>query len=641
MEAKYIKYIPLDDIYLFNTGNARKAWVAFGCVYIPEIKMHRFIVWAPNAQSVSLVGDFNEWDHDAEPMEKLESGVWVTFVTGLKDGDLYKYSVVQKNGKRVNKADPFATFSQNRKDTASIVWTDKPFAWSDADYLAHRAERKFLSSPMNIYEVHAGAWNWDEEDGFTGYRYLGDHLPQYLADMHYTHVEFLPLTEYPYDGSWGYQVTGYYAPTSRYGSPEDFKYLIDKLHEKNIGIIMDWVPAHFPKDEHGLANFDGTPLFECKERRMAEHPEWGTLIFDYASDQVRSFLISSACKFCEEYHVDGLRVDAVSSMLYLNYARSEGQYTKNRNGGNINLDAVAFLQQLNSTVLVNYPGAVTIAEEATAYPMITQPPHVGGLGFSFKWDMGFMHDTLDYLKLDPIYRKFHHDKLTFSMMYCFNENYVLAFSHDEVVHGKCSMYNKMAGDYNLKFRSLRAFYGYQFGHPGKKLNFMGGEFAQVIEFDEKRPLDWFLLQYPAHDDMKRYCCELNKLYLANPALYEIDNSWDGFKWLNVNDTDRSSIAFLRTSLDGENMIVCACNFTPVAYENFKIGLPKAGTLKELLNSDDTRFGGFGYVNPAAIRTRKEGFGDYEYSAEFTMPPMASVFFKYKISKTPAKKTENK
>ena len=630
MDKKHVKHIPTSDIYLFNTGEAHKAWLCFGCRYIPELKEHRFIVWAPNARRVSLVGDFNGWDRDAQPMEKLESGVWATFVPGLKDGQCYKFCIDGADGRQVLKTDPFAAYAQNGKNNASIIWSGGCYKWGDGDYMRRRAKRSFLSSPMSIYEIHAGSWKALGENG--GYRTLADELVGYCQKMRYTHVELMPITEYPYDGSWGYQVTGYYAPTSRYGTPDDFKYLVDKLHKAGIGLIMDWVPAHFPKDEHGLALFDGSPQFECKERRMAEHPEWGTLVFDYESSQVQSFLVSSACKFFEEYHIDGIRVDAVSSMLYLSYARKEGEYTPNKFGGNINLGAQAFLQKLNATVLSEYPGAITIAEEATAFPKITAPPYDGGLGFCFKWDMGFMHDTLDYMALDPVYRSYHHNKLTFSMMYAFSENYILPYSHDEVVHGKKSMVDKMWGAYEQKFPALKALYGYQFGHPGKKLTFMGSEFAHFIEWDEKRELDWFLLKYPKHDEMQKYAAQLNKLYVENPAMYEIDCSWDGFKWLNVDDSSRSSIAFMRMAPEKDSYIVCACNFTPVQYEGFVLGLPMAGTLKEILSSDEPRFGGGGALNSRAIYSRKEPFLDMEHSARITLPAMAAVFFRFKPRK---------
>ncbi|MBQ9248731.1 MAG: 1,4-alpha-glucan branching protein GlgB [Oscillospiraceae bacterium] len=635
MDAQHLKHIPRDDIYLFNTGNARKAWLCFGCRYVPELEAHRFLVWAPNARAVSLVGDFNGWDWGATPMEKLEGGVWAVFLEGLQDGQRYKYCVTGADGREVLKADPFAAYSQCGMETASMVWTERGYPWTDGTYMKKRAQRNFMSSPMSIYELHPGSWQIPE--GGVNYRWLADSLAEYCVDMGYTHVELMPVTEYPYDGSWGYQVTGYYAPTSRYGSPDDFRYFVDKLHSVGLGVIMDWVPAHFPKDEHGLAMFDGTPLFECKERRMAEHPEWGTLIFDYASDQVQSFLVSSACKFFEEFHIDGIRVDAVSSMLYLNYARRDGEFTPNEEGGVTNLHALDFLRKMNSAVLSNYPGAVTVAEESTAFPLITAPPDVGGVGFCLKWDMGFMHDTIDYMELDPYFRSFNHNKLTFSMMYAFSENYVLAYSHDEVVHGKRSMINKMSGDYDQKFASLRALYGYQFGHPGKKLTFMGSEFGQFIEWNWKQGLDWLLLDYPRHEELRRYMRALNKLYTSMPALYAVDRSWDGFKWLNVDDAGRSSVAFLRSAEKENSYVVCVCNFTPVSYEDFVIGLPQAGTLKEILNSDDFQYGGKGEGNPKLIRSRKEAFLDMQYSAALTLPAMSTLFFRY----TPKKETAGK
>ena len=635
MDAKYLSYIPRDDIYLFNTGNATKAWLCYGCTYIPELNVYRFVVWAPNARRVSLVGEFNGWDPDATPMEPLEGGIWAVFVEGLRDCLCYKYCIDGADGRRVLKADPFAAFSQNGVQTASLVWSEHPFPWGDEEYLKRRARRNFMTSPMSIYEVHLGSWK--NLDGGVTYHTLADALADYCTNMGYTHVELMPITEYPYDGSWGYQVTGYYAPTSRYGNPDDFKYFVDKLHSVGIGVIMDWVPAHFPKDEHGLANFDGSAQFECKERRMAEHPEWGTLIFDYASPQVQSFLVSSACKFFEVYHIDGIRVDAVSSMLYLNYGRREGDFTPNEYGGNTNLHALNFLRKMNAAVLTNYPGAVTIAEESTAFPLITAPPDVGGVGFCLKWDMGFMHDTIDYMSLDPYFRSFNHNKLTFSMMYAFSENYVLAYSHDEVVHGKCSMINKMSGDYEQKFASLRTLYGYQFGHPGKKLTFMGSEFGQFIEWNWQMQLDWLLLDYPKHKQLQDYMRELNKLYTENPAMYEVDRSWDGFQWLNVDDSGRSSVAFLRSAPDHDSYIVGLCNFTPVSYHDFVIGLPMGGTLSLILNSNEERFGGRGDEQKKLIYAHKGGFWGWEYSATLDLPAMSALFFRYR----PRKPTEKK
>ena len=620
------KYLPQDDVFLFNTGDARKAWLLLGCRYLPEIKMHRFVVWAPNAETVSLVGDFNGWDTNATPMEKCGT-MWVCFVGGLNNGDLYKYCVTQKGGKKVFKSDPFARWSQTGLDTASRVWTGS-FKWSDGKYMDRRARRDAFTQPMSIYELHLGSWK-TEPDGSVNYVKAAHELAGYCTDMGYTHIELLPLTEYPFPGSWGYQVTGYYAPTARYGTPDEFAEFVDILHNAGIGVIMDWVPAHFPRDEHGLALFDGTRLFECKEKRMADHPEWGTLIFDYAMPEVQSFLISSACCFFENYHIDGIRVDAVSSMLYLNYGRKDGEYTPNAEGGNINLAAVEFLRKLNTAVLSEYPGAITVAEESTAYPMVTMPPKVGGLGFSFKWDMGYMHDTLDYFATDPLFRSGKHDKLTFSMMYAFSENFILAYSHDEVVHGKKSMLDKMFGSYEQKFATLRSLYGYQFAHPGKKLCFMGSEFGQFIEWNYEQSLDWLLLDYPMHEKLREYYRELNKLYTSCPALYDCDKSWDGFKWLNVNDKDRSSIAFLRSARpENASYLICTCNFIPNENLGFVIGLPENGVLREVLSSDDVRFGGCGLHNAEPIKSRSEPFCDLPYSAQIDLPPLSTVYFEY-------------
>lgn len=626
MDKLFLKYIPRDDIYLFNTGNAEKAWLCFGCNWIKELKMHRFIVWAPNAKRVSVVGDFNNWNADADVLEPYEGGVWVGFKKGLKDGDLYKYCIDGADGKQVLKSDPFAAYNECGIRTASVVFTSEEYKWHDGKFLEKRNRNNFMTSPMSIYEIHAGAWRHFAKEGPI-YRNLADELSVYCKEMGYTHVELMPITEYPFDGSWGYQVSGYYAPTSRYGNPDDFKYFVDTMHRAGISVIMDWVPAHFPKDEHGLARFDGSPQFECKEKRMAEHPEWGTLIFDYASDQVKSFLISSACKFFEVFHIDGIRVDAVTSMLYLNYGRKDGEWTKNRDGGNVNLDAIEFLRRMNSTVLSRYPGTVTIAEESTAFPLVTAPPDAGGLGFCLKWSMGFMHDTLDYMMLNPFFRSKNHNKLTFSMMYAFSENYVLAYSHDEVVHGKKSMIDKMFGEYEEKFASLKTLYGYQFAHPGKKLTFMGGEFGQFIEFDEKKQLDWMLLEYPKHRELQCFCADLNKLYTKHKAMFENDKNWDGFKWLNVEDNERSSVAFMRMA--GESKVAAVFNFTPVTYENFVIGLPENGTLKEILNSDAGKYGGCGRGNRKAIKAVKEGFLDMPYSARLTLPALSVIYFEFK------------
>lgn len=635
MELKELieRYVSNDDIWLYNTGNARRAYHALGCRYIPECGMHRFAVWAPHAREVSVVGDFNGWDGYAHPMWRRDDEIWVTFIPGLKNGDIYKYRVVGEDWNTVLKADPFAFHAETGPATGSKIWDIEGYEWTDSDYMEKRRRKDSVHAPMSIYEMHMGSWRKKDGEVFPNYRRVADELVEYLKYMHYTHVELLPITEYPYDGSWGYQVTGFFAPTSRYGTPQDFMYFVDKLHSEGIGVIIDWVPAHFPRDEHGLRMFDGAPCYECSEQRMAEHPDWGTMIFDYSRPQVQSFLTSSAMFFFDKYHVDGIRVDAVSSMLYLDYGRRFGEWTPNKDGGNINLGAVDFLRKLNTAILTEYPGAITIAEESTAFPLVSRPPEVGGLGFMFKWDMGFMHDTLDYMALDPYFRSYNHSRLTFSMMYAFSENFVLAFSHDEVVHGKASMVNKMWGDYETKFASLRALYGYQFAHPGKKLMFMGGEFAQFIEWNYLQQLDWSLLEYPLHDGMRKYVRELGRLYASTPALWKVDDSWDGFSWLNVDDSERSSVAFMRMSQ--RSYIVCALNFTPVRYDDFTIGLPKPGVLKELINSDDTQYGGSGILNKAEIESADESFLDHPCSAKITLPPMSAVWFRF--TPTSAKK----
>ena len=635
MELKELieRYVSNDDIWLYNTGNARRAYHALGCRYIPECGMHRFAVWAPHAREVSVVGDFNGWDGYAHPMWRRDDEIWVTFIPGLKNGDIYKYRVVGEDWNTVLKADPFAFHAETGPATGSKIWDIEGYEWTDSDYMEKRRGKDSVHAPMSIYEMHMGSWRKKDGEVFPNYRRVADELVEYLKYMHYTHVELLPITEYPYDGSWGYQVTGFFAPTSRYGTPQDFMYFVDKLHSEGIGVIIDWVPAHFPKDEHGLRMFDGAPCYECSEQRMAEHPDWGTMIFDYSRPQVQSFLTSSAMFFFDKYHVDGIRVDAVSSMLYLDYGRRFGEWTPNKDGGNINLGAVDFLRKLNTAILTEYPGAITIAEESTAFPLVSRPPEVGGLGFMFKWDMGFMHDTLDYMALDPYFRSYNHSRLTFSMMYAFSENFVLAFSHDEVVHGKASMVNKMWGDYETKFASLRALYGYQFAHPGKKLMFMGGEFAQFIEWNYLQQLDWSLLEYPLHDGMRKYVRELGRLYASTPALWKVDDSWDGFSWLNVDDSERSSVAFMRMSQ--RSYIVCALNFTPVRYDDFTIGLPKPGVLKEVINSDDTQYGGSGILNKAEIESADESFLDHPCSAKITLPPMSAVWFRF--TPTSAKK----
>ena len=632
------KYIGDTDLWLWGTGKARRAYLTLGCRYVPAEDAHLFAVWAPNARSVSVVGDFNGWNDGADPMLRTESGVWAALVKGARQGMIYKYRVVGADGTAVLKADPFAFHAETGPATGSKIWDLDGYEWHDGRFLEKRSGADALHSPMSIYELHIGSWKKAVDEVFPNYRAAADKLADYCVEMGYTHVELLPVTEYPFEGSWGYQVTGFYAPTSRYGTPQDFMYFVDRLHRSGIGVIIDWVPAHFPRDEHGLRRFDGTNLYECSDPRMAEHPEWGTMIFDYAKPQVRSFLVSSAVFFFDKYHVDGIRVDAVSSMLYLDYGRRAGEWTPNKNGGNISLDAVDFLRELNTAILTEYPGAVTIAEESTAFPLVSAPPDAGGLGFMFKWDMGFMHDTLDYMQMDPYFRSKNHSKLTFSMMYAFSENFVLAFSHDEVVHGKKSMVDKMWGDYDTKFASLRALWGYMFAHPGKKLMFMGSEFAQFIEWNFARELDWMLLGYPRHEGMRKYVAALNAIYKKEPSLWEQDTSWDGYEWLNVDDADRSSIAFLRKARSGRSM-VCAVNFTPVCYNDFVIGLPCRGMLTEILNSDAPEYGGTGTRCKKRIKSVNEPFLEHKYSARITLPPMSAVWYRLTPEKTEVKENE--
>ncbi|MCM1149019.1 MAG: 1,4-alpha-glucan branching protein GlgB [Butyricicoccus sp.] len=604
----------------FISGDSSDAYKCFGCHYIPQIDAYSFTVWAPRAQNVSLVGDFNGWDANACPMQRLDNGAWVAVVEDAKHGQIYKYAVTGSSGETVWKTDPFAFHCETGPATGSKVWNIDGFEWTDGEYRKSREGLDILNAPMSIYEMHVGSWKRDGDVKFPWYRKVADQLAEYCADMGYTHVELLPITEYPYEGSWGYQVTGYFAPTSRYGTPQDFMYFVNRLHEAGIGVIIDWVPAHFPRDTHGLPYFDGQALYERDDPKMASHPDWGTLIFDYSKPHVQSFMLSSAGMFIREYHVDGLRVDAVSSMLYLGYGRGN-DFTRNREGGDIDLGAIELLQRVNT--LAAELGAVTVAEESTAYPRISAPAKDGGLGFTFKWDMGFMHDMLDYLALNPLFRRGSHNKLTFSMMYAFSEHFVLAFSHDEVVHGKKSMVDKMFGDYDQKFSTLRTLFGFQYAHPGKKLNFMGAEIGQFIEWNPSREIDWFLTKYPRHEEMQRFVRELNRFYLAHPAMYSRDTGWDGYKWLNVDDRDRSSIAFMRMA-DGES-VVCVCNFTPMTWE-LQAGLPGPGTLELCLNSDEYCYGGTGQELESSLKSEKKPFLEFRHSVLVKLPPLSVQYY---------------
>ncbi|MBQ9042950.1 MAG: 1,4-alpha-glucan branching protein GlgB [Eggerthellaceae bacterium] len=623
--------LPEADLYLFGRGEARRAYLVFGCHEVAnpngEEPLFRFAVWAPNAKSVHIVGDFNGWNERANAMNQESPGIWVGTVEGLEDGSAYKYAVERADGTVQLKADPFAFHAENGLATASKVWRLEGYDWHDAQWLEARQNADVLHSPVSIYELQLGSWRVPEGEMYPNYRVVGDELASYCKDMGYTHVELLPITEYPLPESWGYQATGYFSPTSRYGTPQDFMYLVDTLHQAGIGVILDWVPAHFPKDAFALAKFDGTPLYEYADPRKGEHAEWGTLVFDYAKPQVQSFLVSSATFFFDVYHIDGIRVDAVSSMLYLDYARTD--WVRNDEGGNINKEAVAFLQKLNAAVLSDFPGAIMIAEESTAFPLVTCPPYAGGLGFTFKWDMGFMHDMLEYCAMDPLFRSGNHDKLTFGMMYAFSENYVLAFSHDEVVHGKASMVNKMFGEYEQKFATLRTLMGFQFGRPGKKLTFMGSEFAQFIEWDFKKQLDWFLLEYPVHDGMRAYSAKLNDVYRNHAALWKIDDGWSGFGWANVDDRDESAIAFMRYANDGSQPVLCCFNFTPNELDGFKVGLPGKGTLHLALNSDDECYGGTGAKVKKTAKAVDKPFSDQPSSASLVLPPLSALFYTFK------------
>ena len=602
----------------FCRGESTDAYRLFGAHYV-DWDTCRFTVWAPHAQSVCLVGDFNGWQ--PQPMEKLDCGAWTLVCAGVHDGHVYKYEITSPQGWVCQKSDPYASHWETCPGNGSKVWGIDGDSWSDAAYMARRRALDAPHAPMSIYEVHLGSWRAPAPGArYPNYRDLADALADYCCDMGYTHVELLPITEYPYEPSWGYQVTGYFAPTSRYGTPQDFMAFVDKLHTRGIGVIMDWVPAHFPRDDFGLAYFDGTPTYERDDPYMAAHPDWGTLIFDYEKPAVQSFLRSSAALFLDVYHVDGLRVDAVSSMLYLGFSRN-GNFRHNRYGGDIDIGAVELLRQINADAHAR--GAITVAEESTAYPHVTGDE---GLGFTFKWDMGFMHDMLEYMSLDPLWRSGSHNKLTFSMMYAYAERFILAFSHDEVVHGKRSMLGKMPGEYDDRFANLRALYGFQFAHPGKKLTFMGSDFGQFIEWDDRKELDWLLLDYPRHAEMQRWVRALNHFYTSHGAFWEQDTDWRGFDWLNVDDAGRSSVAFLRTAASGER-IVCVFNFTPVQQE-LQIALPCAGTLRLALDSDAPCFGGGGTRSDAPVRSAPEPFLGHSHSTLITLPPLSCGYYEF-------------
>jgi len=578
------------DRYLFGQGTHYEIYEKLGAhpMTLDGKRGVYFAVWAPHAASVSLVGDFNSWDPESHPMTLLEtSGIYEIFVPGLKEGNLYKFAIVTQTGKLLFKADPYARSAEFRPGTASAVASDAPYKWSDSAWLQKRRTTNPREAAMSIYEVHLGSWrkkDREEKNGFYTYREAAVELAEYVKDMGYTHVELMGIAEHPFDGSWGYQVTGYYAPTSRYGTPEDFQYFVNYLHKKGIGVILDWVPAHFPRDAHGLADFDGQALYEYADPRKGEHPDWGTKVFDYGKHEVSNFLIANALYWVDKFHVDGLRVDAVASMLYLDYGRKDGEWIANQYGGNQNLEAIEFFRHLNSIMASRGQGAMVIAEESTAWPLVTHDPKDGGLGFTFKWNMGWMHDFLEYMKLDPYFRKFNHNKMTFGLTYFNSENFILVLSHDEVVHLKCSMINKMPGYFPDKFANLKAGYTYMMGHPGKKLLFMGQDFGQLHEWDEKVSLDWYLTEEELHSDLQHYVRDLLHIYQKYPALYESDDDWDGFQWINANDGDRSIFSFVRYAKSKRKSLLFVCNFTPMERPEYRVGVPKRGNYTLLLDN---------------------------------------------------------
>ncbi len=626
-------YITDHDIYLFKEGNHFKLYDKLGAHLMTHegVAGTHFAVWAPNAKQVSVVGDFNGWNRQSHPLASRwdSSGIWEGFIPGLAKGELYKYYIVsQKDYYQVEKQDPFALFNEVAPKTASVIW-DLDYQWQDERWMKERHKRNSLDAPMSTYEMHLGSWKRVVEDNNRPmtYQELAVHLPLYLKDMGFTHVEFLPVMEHPFYGSWGYQTLGYFSTTSRFGTPQDFMHLVDALHKENIAVILDWVPSHFPGDEHGLAYFDGTHLYEHEDPRKGFHPDWSSYIFNYGRNEVREFLISSAMFWLDKFHIDGLRVDAVASMLYLDYSRKNNEWIPNEYGGRENMEAIFFMRQLNKAAYGQFPGIQMIAEESTAWGGVSRPVDTGGLGFGMKWNMGWMHDTLVYFSKDPIYRKYHHNELTFSFMYAFSENFVLSLSHDEVVHGKGALAAKMPGDDWQKMANLRLLYGYMFGHPGKKLLYMGCEMAQWGEWNHEKSIDWHLLQYSPHQGIHQWVKDLNKLYVSQPALYQRDFTPDGFEWIDLNDYNQGVISFLRKSADGKEQVAVICNFTPMAWHNYNIGVPTGGLWKELLNSDALIYGGSGQGNLGGKPAQAKSFHGRPYSIALTIPPLSVLFLK--------------
>lgn len=624
-------YYPTEyNRYLFHKGEHYQSYNFLGSHLCKEEGRigFRFSVWAPNAHKISVVGDFNNWEDDIHKMGKIEeSGIWTKFIPEAELEDIYKYRIIGQNGELRLKADPYAKSAEKKPNTASVIFSIDDYTWHDHKWQLEKESFNPHRSPISIYELHLGSWKRDENNEVLNYRKIADQLVDYISEMGYTHIELLPIAEHPFDGSWGYQTTGYYAVTSRYGDPYDFMYFIDKCHQNNIGVIIDWVPGHFCKDDHGLRLFDGTPLFESEDSRRAENIQWDTLNFDFAQPEVWSFLISNAVYWLDKYHIDGIRADAVSNMLYLDYQKKDGQWAANKYGGNENLEAINFLKKLNKVVFRDYPGTLMIAEESSAWPKVTAPTYQDGLGFNFKWNMGWMNDTLEYMEKDPLFRKEIHNKLTFSIMYTYSENYILPLSHDEVVHGKKSLLDKMPGDYWQKFANLRLLYGYMTAHPGKNLLFMGGEFGQFIEWNYKQELDWFLLDYKKHKKMAHYVKRLNNFYLNEEALWILDHEQDGFKWVEADDNNFSMISFLRFSQTEGKYLLIICNFTPVPRENYRVGIPEYNSYDLVFTSDLKEFGGTGDFNKLKYKSEKVSCQSQPYSLEVDLPPLSIIYLK--------------
>jgi 1,4-alpha-glucan branching enzyme len=619
------------DLHLFAEGQHWRIYDKFGAHVraIGDANGVYFAVWAPNAQRVSVVGDFNGWDGRVNPMRKLiGSGVWELFLPGIKQGAHYKFEIRTQNGALLLKSDPFAFFNQHGKSTASMVYDLERYTWNDGAWMESRRTRNWPRSPISIYEVHVGSWRRKAEEGNRQLSYLelGETLLPYVLEMGYTHIELLPIAEHPFEGSWGYQVTNYYAPTSRFGTPDEFRHFVDKCHQAGIGVIMDWVPAHFPKDAHALAEFDGTDLYEHMDPRQGEHQDWGTLIFNFGRNEVRNFLIGNALFWLDKYHIDGLRVDAVASMLYLDYSRKPGQWIPNVYGGRENLDAIYFLKRFNEVCYERFPGIMTIAEESTAWPGVSRPTYLGGLGFGFKWNMGWMHDFLQYMSLDSIFRRYHHGNITFSLLYAFQENFILVLSHDEVVYGKRSLLSKMPGDEWQKFANLRMFLAWMYGHPGKKLLFMGSEFGQRNEWNHDTSLDWQLVSLPTHDGLRRLVQHLNYIYKSEPALWQLDDSYEGFDWIDLHDADNSVVSFLRKSREGD-VVAFVVNATPIVRYDYRLGVPDSGFYRELINTDAETYGGSNVGNLGGVRTQDVPWMGHEQSVLIHLPPLATVAFK--------------